>query len=76
MTFLGVSNHDSVEAGQAYADELDVRYPLANAPDVWQDFDVPYQPVTIVISAEGAIATRIEGPVSYEGLKQIIEQEV
>ena len=76
MTFFGVSNNDTVEDGMGYADEFGVPYELANAPEVWEAYEVPYQPVTIVISEDGAIATRIDGEVSYEGLKEILEQQV
>ncbi|MDQ4144320.1 MAG: hypothetical protein M3198_11365 [Actinomycetota bacterium] len=76
VTFIGVSNNDTVEAGRSYAEEFDVPYHLANAPDVWEAFDVPYQPVTVVIGADGGIANRIEGEITYESLKGLIEQEV
>jgi peroxiredoxin len=76
VTFFGVSNNDTVEAGREYADEYDVPYELAHAPDVWDAFGVPYQPVTIVIDENGGIAHRVEGEVSYEMLKGLIEQEV
>ena len=76
MIFFGVSNHDTVEDGRAYVEEYDVPYELAHAPEVWDAYGVPYQPVTVVIDADGGIATRIEGPVTYEGLKEIVEQEL
>ena len=69
-----MSNNDTVEDGIAYADEFGVPYDLANSPEVWEAYGVPYQPVTVVIAADGAIETRIEGEVSYEGLKEILEQ--
>ncbi len=76
VTFFGVSNNDSVEAGRTYADDFQVPYELANAPDVWDAFGVPYQPVTVVIGADGGISNRIEGEITYESLKGLIEQEV
>ena len=76
VTFFGVSNNDSVEAGREYAADFDVPYGLAHAPHVWDAFDVPYQPVTIVIDENGGIAHRVVGEVSYETLKGLIEQEV
>ena len=74
VTFFGVSNNDTVEAGLDYAESFDVPYDLAHAPEVWEAFDVPYQPVTILIGADGGIAQRIDGEVTYEGLKEAIEQ--
>ena len=74
--FIGVSNNDSEADGEAYASELEVPYPLAHAPEVWELYEVPYQPVTIVIGAAGAVASRIEGPVSLDGLNEIIQQQL
>ena len=76
MTFFGVSNNDTVEDGMGYADEFGVPYELAHAPEVWEAYEVPYQPVTVVIADDGAIVTRIDGEISYEGLKEILEQQV
>lgn len=74
VVFVGVSNHDTIEDGKAYVQEFGVPYAMAHAPEVWDLYDVPYQPVTIVIGARGAVSTRIDGPISYEGLNQIIKQ--
>lgn len=74
--FIGVSNNDSVPDGEAYASELEVPYPLSHAPDVWELYEVPYQPVTIVIGSDGAVASRIEGPVSLDGLNETIQQQL
>ncbi len=76
VVFFGVSNNDTVEDGRAYAEDYDVPYDLAHSPEVWDRYEVPYQPVTIVIGRDGGIASRIDGPVTYEQLKQIIEQEL
>jgi len=76
VSFIGVSNNDSVPDGEAYASEFEVPYPLAHAPDVWELYEVPYQPVTIVIGSDGAVASRIEGPVSLDGLNEIIQQQL
>lgn len=74
--FVGVSNNDTVEDGRAYVEEFGVPYAMAHAPEVWDLYDVPYQPVTIVIDNDGAVATRIDGPISYEGLNQVIKQVI
>lgn len=73
VTFAGVSNNDSVEDGKGYVEEFDVPYPMAHSPETWDAFGVPYQPVTIVIDADGGIVDRFEGPITYEGLKASIE---
>lgn len=66
--FVGVSNHDTVADGKAYAAEFGVPYPLAHAPKVWRLYEVPYQPVTVVIGRDGRVASRTEGPITAEGL--------
>ena len=54
--------------------KFEVPYPMAHAPKVWEIYEVPYQPVTIVIGADGAMAQRINGPVTYEDLREVIEE--
>ena len=76
VTFIGVSNNDTVEDGIDYAESFEVPYDLAHAPEVWEAFEVPYQPVTVVIGADGGIATRIEGEITYDGLKEVLERQV
>ena len=73
VSFIGVSNNDTVEDGEGYAADYDVPYPLAHAPDVWDLYEVPYQPVTIVVSSNGSIAGRFDGPVTGEEVKEVIE---
>jgi len=76
VSFIGVSNNHSGADGEAYASELEVPYPLAHAPEVWELYEVAYQPVTVVIGADGAVASRIEGPITPDGLTEIISQEL
>ena len=76
VSFIGVSNNDSVPDGKAYASEFEVPYPLAHAPEVWDLYDVPYQPVTIVVGSDGEVASRIEGPISPDGLNEIIRRQL
>lgn len=76
VIFVGVSNNDTIEDGKNYVSTFDVPYAMAHDPEVWDLYDVPYQPVTIVISGEGGMANRVEGPITYSGLRQIIEQEL
>ena len=74
--FVGVSNHDTVADGKAYAAEFGVPYPLAHAPKVWRLYEVPYQPVTVVIGPDGRVASRTEGPITVEGLNETIQSFV
>jgi thiol-disulfide isomerase/thioredoxin len=73
VTFIGVSNNDTVADGRAYRDEFDVPYALAHAPEVWELYGDPFRPTTIVIGPDGAQAARIDGPVTLDGLRSQIE---
>jgi hypothetical protein len=73
-TFAGVSNNDTPEDGRRYVDEFGVPYAMGHAPDVWATYDDPVRPSTIVIDANGDIATIVTGPISYEGMKRILDQ--
>jgi peroxiredoxin len=61
--FVGVSNHDTVAAGRAYARRFAVPYPMANdaSGKTWARWRVPYQPVTVVVDKQGRIAERFDG---------------
>lgn len=74
ISFVGVSNNDTVEDGKRYVDTFDVPYPMGHAPEVWDQFGVPYQPVTIVLGPMGDEIERIDGPISYESLKEALER--
>ncbi|MGH2820087.1 MAG: TlpA family protein disulfide reductase [Actinomycetota bacterium] len=76
VVFVGVSNNDTVPDGKAYVEQFDVPYAMAHAPEVWEEFEVPYQPVTIVLDDEGKITARVDGPVGYEQLKRLVRQVV
>ena len=61
--FVGVSNHDTVAAGRAYARRFGVSYPLANdaSGKTWARWKVPYQPVIVLVDKQGRIAERYDG---------------
>jgi peroxiredoxin len=61
--FVGVSNHDTVAAGRAYARRFAVPYPLANDASgrTWARWRVPYQPVIVLVDKQGRIAERYDG---------------
>jgi peroxiredoxin len=61
--FVGVSNHDTVAAGRAYARRFEVPYPLANdaSGKTWARWRVPYQPVVVLVDNHGRIAERFDG---------------
>jgi thiol-disulfide isomerase/thioredoxin len=69
VTFVGVSNQDTVEDGKQYQADFDVPYALAHGPEVWDAYGNPVRPTTIVIGPDGAVAARFDGPITYEGLK-------
>ncbi len=61
--FVGVSNHDTLAAGRAYQRRFGISYPLANDASgrTWARWGVPYQPVTVLVDAQGRIAARFDG---------------
>lgn len=73
---MGVSNNDTVADGKGFVNEFKVPYAMAHAPEVWELYSVPYQPVTVVVGTDGRIMERIEGPVTYDELKTILEEVV
>jgi peroxiredoxin len=70
-----VSNRDTVAAGRAYQREFDVPYPLANDASgrTWAAWDVPYQPVTVVVDRQGRIAHRTNGEIDEAALRQLLD---
>jgi hypothetical protein len=73
VAFIGVSNNDTVADGKRYAEELDVPYPLAHAPEVWAAYNDPFRPTTVVISADGDIVERFIGEVTGKEVAAAIE---
>lgn len=74
MAFIGISDErDTVAGGKAFAAELEVTYPLALEQSVWDAYGVPYQPVTVLLNADGVEIHRVTGPISYDGLKSQLE---
>jgi thiol-disulfide isomerase/thioredoxin len=73
--FVGVSYHDTVDAGRAYQRRFDVSYPLANdrSGKTWARWAVPYQPVTVLVDAEGRIAERFDGGTTGGTLRAAID---
>ena len=61
--FVGVSDHDTVAAGRAYQRRYGVPYPLANDPSgrTWARWQVPYQPVIVLVDKRGRVAERFDG---------------
>ncbi len=74
ITFIGVSNNDTVEDGKAYQESFEVPYQLANAPEVWAQFDDPARPTTIVFDSKGSIFDEIVGPVTEASLRAILRR--
>jgi peroxiredoxin len=69
--FVGVSNHDTVADGRAYQRRFDISYPLANDASgrTWARWGVPYQPVTVLLDAQGRIAQRFDGGTTAGALR-------
>ena len=75
VQFFGVSNNDTVSEGRKFQREFEVPYPLANDATgrTWAAYQVPYQPVTVVVDARGRVARRWNGSVEPEQLAPVLE---
>ena len=75
VQFFGVSYNDTVSEGRKYQRQFEVPYPLANDPSgqSWAAYQVPYQPVTVVVDAKGRVARRWNGAVEPEQLGPVLE---
>jgi thiol-disulfide isomerase/thioredoxin len=73
--FVGVSYHDTVDAGRAYQRRFDVSYPLANdrSGKTWARWAVPYQPVVVLVDTEGRVAERFDGGTTGGTLRAAID---
>lgn len=74
VTFIGVSNNDTVADGKAYVSEFQVPYAMAHAPEVWALYDDPLRPTTLVIDGDGNIAHETNGPIDHGVLKIAIQE--
>jgi hypothetical protein len=74
--FFGASNNDTVDDGKAYREEFGVPYELALAPEVWDIFEQPFRPTTIVIGADGTVVHRVDGPIVLGSLREALQDLV
>jgi hypothetical protein len=74
VTFIGVSNNDTVADGKAYVSEFEVPYAMAHAPEVWALYDDPLRPTTLLIDGEGNVAHETNGPIDPEVLNDAIRE--
>jgi peroxiredoxin len=72
--FVGVSYHDTVAAGRDYQRRFAIPYPLANDPSgqTWARWQVPYQPVTVLVDKQGRIAERFDGGTTGGTLRAVL----
>jgi thiol-disulfide isomerase/thioredoxin len=73
--FVGISYHDTVDAGRGYQRRFDVSYPLANdrSGKTWARWEVPYQPVTVLVDSERRVAERFDGGTTGGTLRAAID---
>jgi cytochrome c biogenesis protein CcmG/thiol:disulfide interchange protein DsbE len=78
VTFLGVSFEDSARAGQAYARQMGVGWPLLADPRSATaiDYGVTGVPETFVIGPDGRVVAKTIGPVAYLTLSRQIARAV
>jgi peroxiredoxin len=75
VQFVGVSNYDTVAEGRKYQRDYQIPYPLANdrSGRTWAAWRVPYQPVTVVVDADGRVAWRFDGGLEEGQLDPVLE---
>jgi peroxiredoxin len=75
VQFVGVSNYDTVAEGRKYQRDYQIPYPLANdrSGRTWAAWGVPYQPVTVVVDADGRVAWRFDGGLEKGQLDPVLE---
>ena len=78
VTFLGVSFEDSPSAGQSYARQMGVAWPLLSDPSSATaiDYGVTGVPETFVIGSDGRVVAKTIGPVAYAALSRQIARAV
>ena len=74
---LGVVPEDDAQAARDYADELDLGYPIAVAPErVWLDYAAREPPVVVLISRGGKVLRGWPGGVAREELARRLDELV
>ena len=80
VRFVGIDIRDSPASAQAFTSDFRISYPSLNDPGdtIALDFrdTVPPAgiPTTLVVARGGRIAARVIGPVTYSGLKSLIQR--
>ena len=80
VRFVGIDIRDSPASAQAFTSDFRISYPSLNDPGdtIALDFrdTVPPagMPTTLVVARGGRIAARVIGPVTYSGLKSLIQR--
>jgi thiol-disulfide isomerase/thioredoxin len=80
VRFLGIDIRDSPASAKAFTNDFRITYPSLNDPGdtialAFRDTVPPAGiPTTLVLSRTGRIAARVIGPVTYTGLKGLIQR--
>lgn len=77
VQFLGVLTRDNLTAAQGFIDRFGITFPSLRSDDVLLEFNdamiANAIPTTILIDADGGIAARIAGEVTFTGLGGLID---
>lgn len=75
---LGVAVQDTETAARAFAEEIDVSYPLGHDTDgaILEQYPILGVPTTWFITSEGVLATRWAGQLDQDGLESLVEQHL
>lgn len=78
VLFVGVAVQDSETAARAFADEVDVGYPLGHDSDgmVLEEYPILGLPATFFITADGLIAEQFFGQLDETTLEELIVENL
>ena len=82
VRFLGVDTRDNMSSAKAFVDKFEVPYPSLFDDDgrtllPFRDvIPTAVIPSTVVVDRQGQIAARIIGPVTYNTLKALLDDEI
>ncbi|NBW61626.1 MAG: TlpA family protein disulfide reductase, partial [Methylophilaceae bacterium] len=78
VQFLGVLTRDTLVAARAFVDRFGITYPSLTDDGLLLKFHGQLTPnaipTTLIIDAQGKIAARISGEVTYSALEDLIER--
>jgi cytochrome c biogenesis protein CcmG/thiol:disulfide interchange protein DsbE len=78
VSFVGVDTRDSPQAAAAFLEDIGVTYPQLVDVDgqLLASLGIPGLPVTVVLDTDGRVMNRHVGPLTADGLDDLVEMAV